>query len=606
MCGIFGHIGKGESSGEKCLQGLKFLEYRGYDSAGLAGMHGRDLLCVKEKGKISALEELIGSKIRHFSNSIGHTRWATHGEASQQNAHPHLDQKREVAVVHNGILENHHALRTMLEKEGVAFSSDTDSEVIAQLISFFYDSDILAAVRKALNLMEGFWALAILHKSHPDTIIATRFENPLVVGVSPENHESFVSSDPYAFSEKDLDLYFLKNHEIASVSGGSIEIYNENQQAIEIIPEHFDLPSLEVCKGEFEHFMLKEIFEQPLSVQKSIHGRFVLEEGIADLQEIDNLDVEQVLILGCGSSWHAGCLAAQMIEEMTQLPTRAEIASEFRYKQAATGENTLVIALSQSGETFDTIAAIKKIQAQGAPILAICNVPESSLMRLADYRIPLRAGPEISVCSTKAFTCQLSVLSLLALQLARKRGMTKKEGVQFLEELACLPKVIEAVLDQSGNIEALAKKYSSFSHFFFIGRQYMYPTCLEAALKLKEISYLNAFGYPAGELKHGPIALIDDQAVVIGLCGSVLTYSKMLSNLAEIKARNGNVIAFAPLSSPDIEQVSDHVLYFPHLCDALASIPYSVATQLFAYYMAKNKGRDIDKPRNLAKSVTVE
>lgn len=605
MCGIFGHIGD-SSSIEKCLKGLKFLEYRGYDSAGIAGIEENTLFCMKEKGKISELEKLLEKKIHRFQSSIGHTRWATHGEASQKNAHPHLDEKNEVAVVHNGILENHNSIRSMLEKKGMIFSSDTDSEVIAQLISYFYKGDFIASVRKSLALMKGFWALAIIHKNHPGQIIATRFENPLVVGVSQDASEAFVSSDPYAFVKKDLDLYYLKNHEIALLSKGNVEIYDQHAKTVEKVPEHLELPEIEFDRGNFEHFMLKEIFEQPLSVQRSIHNRFALDKGDAEFENFPTKKFEKVLILGCGTSWHAGMIAAQLIEEMAHIPSSAEIASEYRFRKTTIDKNTLVIALSQSGETFDTVAAVKRAQEMGGYVLAICNVPNSTLTRLADCVISLRAGPEISVCSTKAFSCQLSVLSLVALKLARQNIMDKKTGEKFICEIIRLPNIIETVLEQRETIRQLAKKYVDKPNFFFIGRQYMHSTSLEAALKLKEISYLNAFGYPAGELKHGPIALIDENCVVLGLCGNKLTYEKMVSNLAEIKARKGNIIAIGSHDCEKLNQVADDVLYLPETSDELASIPYAVATQLFAYYIARERGTDIDQPRNLAKSVTVE
>ncbi len=605
MCGIFGHIGD-TSSIEKCLKGLKFLEYRGYDSAGIAGIEENHLFCMKEKGRICELEKLLEKKIHNFQSSIGHTRWATHGEASQKNAHPHLDQKREIAVVHNGILENHSSLRSMLEQKGMIFESETDSEVIAQLISYFDQGDFLKAVREALSLMKGFWALAIIHKNYPGQIVATRYENPLIVGVSTDANEAFVSSDPYAFSQKDLDLYYLKNHEIALISKGNVEIYDQNSNAVEKHAEHLDLPQIEITKGHFEHFMLKEIFEQPISIQSSIHNRFIMENGDAEFENFPSRTFDKVLILGCGTSWHAGTIAAQMIEELVNIPARAEIASEYRFKRSHVDKNTLVIALSQSGETFDTVSAVRKAQELGGCILAICNVPGSTLMRLAEHIISLRAGPEISVCSTKAFSCQISVLALVTLKLARNLGMSKERGQQFISEITRLPTIVETVLEQREAIRSLAKKYASHSNFFFIGRQYMHTTSLEAALKLKEISYLNAFGYPAGELKHGPIALIDSQCVVLGLCGNTITYEKMLSNLAEVKARGGKIIGIAPHDSEEIDQIADDLLYLPKICDELASIPYAVATQLFAYYIALERGTEIDQPRNLAKSVTVE
>ena len=607
MCGIFGHIGKADSI-KKCLAGLKFLEYRGYDSAGIAGIFEDELLCFKEKGKLEALKQILADQSIPFTTTIGHTRWATHGVANARNAHPHFDQNKNLALVHNGILENHQELRKMLESKGVLFSSDTDTEVIAQLIAYLYEGDLVRAVRSAISLMKGFWALAIIHKKHPDQIIVTRLENPLVVGLSKKTKEAYISSDPYAFQEKKLDLFYLKNHEIGVVSNDSIQIFDHNARSIKPAPELIELPEIKIDKGGFSHFMLKEIFEQPKAIQSSIHNRFVLEEGDADFEFFHPKPGQftNVLLLGCGTSWHAGCIAALQFEAFAKLPASAEIASEYRYKQSQIDPKTLVIALSQSGETFDTIAAVRKARESGAKVLAICNIPGSTLMREADFCITLRAGPEISVCSTKAYNCQLAVSALLALKMGRLGPMTHEVGGTFLKEIIQLPKIVEEVLEQEETLIHLAQKYAGFSNHFFIGRQYMLPTSLEAALKLKEISYQNAFAYPAGELKHGPIALIEPNCLVIGMCGNAATYDKILSNLMEVKPRGGRILALAPSDAPEIANIADDVLWLPHLCDPLASIPYSVATQLFAYYVAKERGCDIDQPRNLAKSVTVE
>lgn len=610
MCGIYGHIGT-SSSIEKCLKGLKFLEYRGYDSAGIAGIDNGTLFCFKEKGKISELEKRLENKLQSFQSSIGHTRWATHGKASQINAHPHLDQKKEVAVVHNGILENYRSLRVMLEGKGVRFESETDTEVIAQLIAHFYQGDLVKAVQQSACLMKGFWGLAVIHKNHPGQILATCNENPIVIGISKDKTESFISSDPQAFTRKDIDLFFLKNHEIAIVSKDKVEIYDQNACAIEKAPEEIEVSNFEISKGDFEHYMLKEIYDQPNAIRSAIHNRFLLESGEAEFENFSFSKEEfksfkNILILGCGSSWNAGCIAAQQFEELAHLPATAEIASEYRYKQTRIPPNTLVIAISQSGETFDTIAAVRKVKESGAKVLAICNVSSSTLMREAHYSILLRAGPEISVCSTKAVTCQLAVLSLLVLNFARLGPMNKAKGQKFLKEIVKIPNMIEAVLEQSDQIAAIAKKYASKPVFFFIGRQYMVPTCYEAALKLKEISYISAFAYPAGELKHGSMAMIDTNSVVVGLCGNASTYEKVLSNLTEVKARSGHIIAFAPIDALEIEEVADEVIRLPSPCDSLSPLPYTVAAQLLAYYIAKERGTEIDQPRNLAKSVTVE
>lgn len=599
MCGIYGHIGT-SSSIEKCLKGLKFLEYRGYDSAGIAGIDNGDLLCFKEKGKISELEKRLENKLQSFQSSIGHTRWATHGKATQTNAHPHLDQKKEVAVVHNGILENYRSLRAMLEGKGVQFESETDTEVIVQLIAHFYKGDLVAAVQQSLTLMKGFWGLAVIHKNHPGLILATCYENPIVIGISKDKTESFISSDPHAFTRKDIDLFFLKNHEIAIVSKEKVEIFDRNSAPVEKSPEAIEVSNFEISKGDFQHYMLKEVFEQPHAIRSAIHNRFLLDSGEVEFENFSPTNFKQVLFLACGSSWHAGCIAAMQFEELAGIPARAEIASEYRYRKAILAPDTLVVAISQSGETFDTVAAVRLVKEKGAKVLALCNVPSSTLMREADHSILLRAGPEISVCSTKAFSCQLAVLALLALK------FTKVDRRELLQQIILLPQAIDAVLDQRDKIAALAKKYASKSIFIFIGRQYMFPTCQEAALKLKEISYVSAFAYPAGELKHGSIALVDSNCVVIGLCGNEGTYDKVLSNLTEVKARGGQIIAFAPLDGQELDGLADDVIYLPKLPEALSPLPYTVASQLLAYYIAKERGTEIDQPRNLAKSVTVE
>ncbi len=609
MCGIFGHIGK--NSIGSCLKGLKRLEYRGYDSAGIAGVSDGNLYCFKEIGKLSSLEKMLENKILPMETAIAHTRWATHGKVSRENTHPHFDQKGDIAIVHNGILENHNSLRDMLRSRGVSFKSDTDTEVIVQLIAHFYKGDLVEAVQHALGLMQGFWGIALIHREHPDCIIATARVNPLVVGLSVKDKEAFVSSDPYAFNRSDLDIYFLKDGEVAAVYRDHIEVFDQSRMQIEKTPEQLELDTVEISKKGYEHYMLKEIFEQPESIQSAFHNRIIQDFGSVEFEHLtlttqELLSVERILIIGCGSSWHAGCLAAMLLEEMARIPSQAEIASEFRYKNPIISPNTLVIAISQSGETLDTLAAVREVKSKGAKVLAVCNVPSSALTREADATILLRAGPEVSVCSTKAFTSQVTVLMLFGLLMGRLRHVSKEEGQQFLNEVARLPGAVQDVLDQHRQIQRLAKKYAAFDKFFFIGRNYMVPASLEGALKLKEISYISASGYPAGELKHGPIALVDAQCAIIGMSGNQRTYEKFLSNLMEVKAREGVVLALAPEGAEQIDKIVDDVLYLPSLCDPLSSIPYSVACQLLAYYIAAERGNDIDQPRNLAKSVTVE
>lgn len=610
MCGIFGYIGPKDPA-KTCLEGLKFLEYRGYDSAGIAGLKEGVLLCTKESGKIATLEAILQKQPLHLELAIAHTRWATHGEPTQVNAHPHYGGDNEVVVVHNGIVENFQQLREMLMQKGVRFASDTDSEVIAQLIAFYYKGEILPAVQKALSLMRGFWALAIIHKDHPDTIVAAAKESPLCIGIDRARSETFVSSDANAFHGQDLDVLFLKNNEAALITSEKVEVFDSASMPVDKPLERLRLAAQTISKGPFDHFMLKEIYEQPQAIQQALHNRFIESLGTVEFESLqftpkELLAVKRILILGCGTSWHAGCIAASLIEEKARIPCQAEIASEFRYKTPIIPEETLVIAISQSGETLDTLAAVREVKSKGAKVLGICNVTHSSLAREVDSCLFLRAGPEISVCSTKAFTSQLTVLSLFTLLMARLRHLSKEEGQLMLQEIRSMPQVVQQVLDRRDAIRTVAHKYASYSKFFFLGRHYMFSTALEGALKLKEISYSWAMGYPAGEMKHGPIALVGPELAVVGMCGNQRTYEKTISNLIESKARGAPVIAFVPDQAPQIASIADDIIYLPSVSDELASIPYSVAAQLFAYEVALHLDREIDKPRNLAKSVTVE
>ena len=499
----------------------------------------------------------------------------------------------------------------MLQAEGAQFKTDTDTEVIAQLIAHFYQGDIAVATQKALVLMQGFWAVAVIHKDHPDKIIAVSKENPLAVALNPSSGEAFLSSDPNAFHSSDLDVLFLRNDELAVIQSDKVEVFDSSLTQILKTPEKLGLENYTRSKGAFEHYMLKEIFEQPQTLQQALHNRFIEDFGTVEFENFtltpqDLQGVRHILILGCGTSWHAGCIASFLFEQKARIPSQVEIASEYRYKNPIVSEHTLVIALSQSGETLDTIAAVREVKQKGSKVLAVCNVRNSTLTREADATVFLRAGPEISVCSTKAFTSQITVLSLLALLMGRQRHLSKEEGQACLAELRNLPSLIEQTLAQHPLIADVAQRYSHFDHFFFLGRHLMHPTCLEAALKLKEISYLNATGYPAGEMKHGPIALVDSSLPVIGLCGNRRTLDKMLSNLTEVKSRGAPILAFAFVGTPDIDTIADDVIYLPSCSDELAPIVFSVALQLFAYDVARERGTDIDQPRNLAKSVTVE
>ncbi len=610
MCGIFGYIGP-RNPASVCLTGLKHLEYRGYDSSGLAGILEGKIFACKAVGKIPSLENALKEQPLRLDLAISHTRWATHGEPTQENAHPHIDETDSIAVVHNGIIENHYTLREKLKNAGRKFYSDTDTEVIAQLISHYYEGEFLPAVQKALAELRGFWGIAVIHKDHPHQIIAAARENPIAIGINTSRAEAFVSSDANAFGESNLDVMFLRSDEVALISPEKVEVFDQSFTPVQKNTQRLESDSTAISKNGYAHFMLKEIFEQPQTVQQAFHNRLIPDFGTAEFENLtftptELLSIRRILILACGTSWHAGQIAASLLEDKARIPTHAEIASEFRYKNPIISEDTLVIAISQSGETLDTIAAVREVKSKGAKVLGICNVRNSTLTREADCTLFLRAGPEISVCSTKAFTSQLTVLSLFTLLMARLRHMSKEEGQAFLSEIQALPDKIDQVLHQSPAIQTLAKKYAHYQSFFYLGRHYMYTASLEAALKLKEISYINAQGYPAGEMKHGPIALIDPNLAVIGMCGNKRTLEKMLSNLMEVKARGGPILAFAPEGTPEVDKIATDVLWLPHICDELAGIVYSVASQLLAYYIALELGTDIDQPRNLAKSVTVE
>lgn len=609
MCGIFGYVGKkNRNVVQTVLKGLKKLEYRGYDSSGIAGLKDGELLYCKEVGKIVLLEKQVAATHLDLDIGIAHTRWATHGKPSQENAHPHFNSSFSLALVHNGIIENYESLRTSLKNRGVKFLSATDTEVVAHLIESYYQGDLLTAFRQALKQLKGAYAIAMVHKDYPGQIYCVAHDSPLAIGIGKE--ETFVSSDPAAFAEYTQDVIFLTSNEIAVINAHESEIFSVENERVTKPLERIDSSLIENSKGKYEHFTLKEIHEQPVAISHALSGKLSEEFGTVLFKEknfdkIDFLAVQRIVILACGSSWHAGYIASYMIEELAGIPVDVEISSEYRYKNSVIIPNTLVIAISQSGETADTIAAVRELQTKGAKILGLCNVATSTLVRQADATIYLNAGPEIGVCSTKAFTNQLTLLSELALMLARMHRMSKQEGQQFIHALNLLPAQVKEVLNEAPLIEKIAKKYCHFENFFFLGRHYMFPTSLEGALKLKEIAYINSNGYPAGEMKHGPIALINEHCPTVALCANKVTFNKLLSNLMEVKARNGLIIAIAS-KEQDVSSVADEVIHIPDTIDPLSPILVTVVTQLFAYYMAKERGTEIDQPRNLAKSVTVE
>lgn len=608
MCGIFGYIGP-KNVVKTIISGLKKLEYRGYDSAGIAGIKDAKIIYCKEAGKVAVLEKEVEAAKMSVDVGIAQTRWATHGQPSKVNAHPHLDSEETVAVVHNGIIENYESLKRSLIAEGVKFVSQTDTEVIAHLVASFYEGDFLKAVQKAVPLLKGAFAIALIHRDFPDCIIAVAQQSPLIIGKG--QGDAFVSSDANAFAAHTREVLYLADSEIAVIKTNEVNVYDVSMDAVVRETKILNNEITDVTKSGYEHFTLKEINEQPQTIRSALLSRVMEDYGTAFFEELsfdvdEFLSVQRILILACGTSWNAGYLSSYMFEDKARIPVQVEISSEFRYKNPVVPPGTLVIAISQSGETADTIAAVRELKAKGNKILAICNVHGSTLAREADACLFLKAGPEIGVCSTKAFTSQMIVLSLLCLMMARMRHMSKHEGQEFLEAIQKLPAQVQSVLDQSKYIEEVAKKYAHFNSFFFIGRSYMYPASLEGALKLKEISYINANGYPAGEIKHGPIALINEECPTVALCANRNTYEKLHSNLMEIKARKGPILAIAEAGEESIQNVADDVIWVPATIDDLAGIPTTVVTQLLAYYIAKERGADIDQPRNLAKSVTVE
>lgn len=608
MCGIFGYIGT-KNAVKTTLGGLKNLAYRGYDSAGIAGIKNGKLLYCKEVGKIAALEKEVDAVKLDVDVAIAQTRWATHGTPTKVNAHPHFDNAHSLALVHNGIIENHEALRKKLIAQGIKFISQTDTEVIAHLVASLYQGDILKAMQQAIPQLKGAFAIALVHKDFPDQIIAVAHECPLVIGIG--EGEAYLSSDSNAFVANARDVVYLANSEIAVIQADKLEIYNAAHQLVTKSSEKLTESAADISKGNFTHYTLKEIHEQPQTIRSALLSRFLEDYGTAVFEELnfdvhELMSVERLLILACGTSWHAGNVAAYMIEDKARIPVQVEISSEFRYKNPVVPPGTLVIAISQSGETADTLAAVRELKAKGTRILAICNVHNSTLAREADACLFLRAGPEIGVCSTKAFTSQVVVLSLFCLLMARMRHMGKQEGQEFLKALQKLPEQVQQVLDSAPAIQALAKKYAGYQNFFYLGRRYMFPAALEGALKLKEISYINANGYPAGEMKHGPIALINEECPTVALCANKMTYDKLLSNLMEVKARKGLVLAIAEEGDDGLKGIADDIIRIPATIDELAAIPTTVATQLLAFYIALERGADIDQPRNLAKSVTVE
>lgn len=611
MCGIFAYLGNQDAI-DVCLEGLKKLEYRGYDSSGIAGVESGKLFICKAVGKIEKMEALLQFEKPCLSFAIAHTRWATHGAPSQENAHPHTDQNQRIAVVHNGVIENYAEMKDkLIHSDGVIFSSETDTEVVPHLFAKFYTGDLLAAAVKVFALLEGSFALAVMHTDHPDALVATAEKSPLVIAFDPDSKESFISSDPNALAGKKVQLFYLADREIAYLKKGQEPLFFDKKgKKITKGSEENCLACSTISKGIYEHYMLKEIFEQERVAADVIAGRYDSHNKTAYFEELQGIDLssyQHVMIIACGSSFHAAAIAAYFFEEMAHLETKIEIASEYRYKTPIFSAHTLIVVLSQSGETADTIAAMRRLKKIGMKVIALCNVASSTIAREADATLFLRSGPEVAVASTKTFVAQLCVLYLLTILLARQRGMTKERAEDLFVQISKIPSVIAEVLDEHRTIQKLAIKYAKYHDWYFLGRGVLYPTALEAALKLKEIAYVNAVGYPAGEMKHGPIALLDSHVPVVVFCANHLLEKKVISNLMESRARSAPIIVFGWNEFlDDFHPFCEDQFIIPMCSDELACIPLTVVSQLFAYFIAKERKLDIDKPRNLAKSVTVE
>jgi glutamine---fructose-6-phosphate transaminase (isomerizing) len=607
MCGIVGYIGEKDST-PILIEGLRKLEYRGYDSAGVAVWQNGTTRVVRCRGKLANLEEKLKAEPAHGKLGIGHTRWATHGRPSDENAHPH--RVNGVSVVHNGIIENHVSLRQQLQAQGRKFSSETDTEIVAHLV----DAELIAgastlheAVRRALGKVEGAYAIVVIADKLPDTLVAAKNASPLVIGLG--EGENFVASDVPAILAYTRKVIFLEEGELAEITRQGVKVTDLEGRAKEKPVKEIAWSAVQAQKDGFKHFMMKEIHEQPRAVSDTLRGRLDLQEQTAILDDV-NLDpkaIKRIFLVACGTSYHASLVGKFAIEKAARIPVEVDLASEFRYRDPVIGKGDLLVAISQSGETADTLAAVKEAKARGAQILAISNVLESSIARASDQAFYTHAGPEIGVASTKAFTTQLVSFALLALYLGRKSGNLAKEAAEkVIEELLHLPSKIKEVVDHAAQLQVIARRYGHAKGFLFLGRGNQYPIALEGALKLKEISYIHAEGYAAGEMKHGPIALIDENLPVVVLAPRNANYDKTISNLSEVRAREGKIIAIASRGDHEIGNFAEDVVFIPETIPELQPILTTLPLQLLAYYVADFKGTDVDQPRNLAKSVTVE
>ena len=620
MCGIVGYIGT-QQAFPILIDGLKKLEYRGYDSAGVALLHEGALNVIKTKGKVANLEALAEGKDCLGNIGIAHTRWATHGEPSATNAHPHVSMSGDLALVHNGIIENYQILKEQLVSKGYQFKSSTDTEVLVQLIDYYYQQNgkcLVSAVCQALNDVVGAYAIAVMEKGTPDHIVAARQSSPLVVGVGKDNADFYIASDATPIVQYTDKVVYLDDGQIADIRRGEeLNIINLNQKSCDYDIKTVDLDISKLGKGGFDHFMLKEIFEQPNCLKDCMSGRL-----FADREHPENnhivlsalnaykqrlVDAKHVIIVACGTSWHAGLIGKQLIEQMCRKRVTVEYASEFRYGDPVIEPEDVVIAISQSGETADTLAAVKLAKEKGALIFGIVNGVGSSIARETDTGIYIHVGPEIGVASTKAFTGQVTVLTLLALALGHEQGTLPDEEYRaMIGELAEIPEKMRTVLKQTPDIAELSRMFTYAHNFLYLGRGFNYPVALEGALKLKEISYIHAEGYPAAEMKHGPIALVDKDMPIVFLATHHQLYHKIISNMQEVKSRNGRILAIVTEGDEEVKTLADNVIEVPHTLNALVPLLSVLPLQILAYYVAVYKGLNVDMPRNLAKSVTVE
>jgi len=608
MCGIVGYVGHREAE-PILMEGLRRLEYRGYDSAGVATLTGNHLHVRKRAGRLANLLSYLQDRPSPGCHGISHTRWATHGPATDTNAHPHVSSDGLVAVVHNGVIENYSALKRHLQEQGVVFRSDTDTEVIAQLIAHHLNGDLVEAVRKSLAMLQGTYGLAVMSRRHPEMIVGARLGSPLVVGIGDGEH--LLASDSAALMGSTQRVAYLQDHQLCVLTPDRCQVLDPGQGRVEPPIHEIDWDPQDAELGDFEHYMLKEICEQPAVLEDTMRGRLRVADATAhfgglNLDSQDLRRAERLILTGCGTSYHAGMVGEYLFEEFARIPVEVEYASEFRYRNPPIDRNTIVMAITQSGETADTLAALRESKRKGHPTLAICNVVGSSIAREADGGVYLHAGPEIGVASTKAFSSQVAVLTMLALYFGRIRHLSSLQGGRMLEELQAMPDIVRRTFQCHDVVCRIAKRYYQANNFLYLGRQYLYPVALEGALKLKEISYIHAEGYAAAEMKHGPIALVDANTPSVFLIPRGAIFDKVMSNLEEIKARGGPVIAVACEGDEEVAARADEVIYVPDVPDYLQPLVAVVPLQLLAYHIALLRGCDVDKPRNLAKSVTVE